>query len=81
MANFKNYHYVDTYYDFHVSKTMRGFRENVLIFNDSKGSLPWYASKCVYTFFTLICLSWIPRILFVNNSTRVTFDIQKIILN
>jgi len=58
--NFLNYHgRFDQYYDFVVKKDLWNFTENVLFYNDTKGSLPWYASKGCYTFLSLFMLSWI----------------------
>jgi len=74
-------HIRDRHYDFHVAKDIPGFRENVLIFNDTKGPMPWFCKRCNYVLAALFMLSWLNRIKFVSQSTKVTFTMRKMILN
>ena len=81
MSAFKSHNIRDVSYDFHVSKTIPGFREHVLIYNDQKGPKPWFTSRGTYMALAVFGLSWIQRIKFINNSTRVKFVMKKMILN
>ena len=81
MNQFKAHNIRDTHHDFWVNKTIPGYRQEVLIFNDTKGHLPWFASKGCYMAFTFLMLSWVYRIKFIRNSTKVTYTCRKLILN
>ncbi len=64
-----------------MHKDIPGYKQHVLVYNDEKGSLPWYCKKCVYITSAILGLSWFLRILFVNASTKVRFRYYKFILN
>ena len=80
MSSFKSRNIRDSQYDFRVHKTIPGFRENVLIYNQEKGELPWYVKTGFYYFLLVFMLSWVQRIFFSKNSTKVKFNISKLIL-
>ena len=46
------------FYDYTVDKTIPAFSENVLVYNDTKGPLPWFCKKCTYILMSMFCLSW-----------------------
>jgi len=79
--DFKYRNIRDVHYDFSISKEIPGFKENVCVYNQEKGELPWFASQCYYILFSLLFISWYMRFKFIGNSTRVKFTMTKLILN
>jgi hypothetical protein len=76
---FKQQNIRDTHYDYDVLKNIQGYQEFVLMHNLEGGSLPWYANKTYYWLFSILTLGWVYRIIFVNNSKKITFSYNKLI--
>lgn len=77
---FKRANIRDAQYDFNVNNVLDGFNPQMLLHNRVDGGLPWYATKGIYLFLSLLFLGWIQRIIFTANSRRVTFLFRKLII-
>ncbi len=75
---FKHNNIRDTHYDYSVLTELAGHTKEILLHNSLE--TPWYASYSYYCAFSLFCMGWLYRILFILNSQKVTFDFAKIIL-
>jgi len=79
--HFKREKINDTHYDFTLTESVDDFEYEILVHNGDLGEgLPWYCNTTVYWIFHLLFIGWIIRILFVNNSSRVTYTVEKVIL-
>ncbi len=50
-------HITDTHYNYYVLKNIPGHEDHVLLYDDQKGSLPWYTSPKVYKVLSIFMLS------------------------
>ena len=66
LHDFKYHNIRDTHHDFWVNEEIPGFRSNVLIYNDVKGPIPWFAKRSWFLLLMFFMLSWVQRITFVR---------------
>ncbi|CDW86499.1 2-isopropylmalate synthase [Stylonychia lemnae] len=79
--NLKKEKISDTHHDLTVTSRVEGFTSEILVHNGELGeSLPFYCNSWVYWITHLLFIGWIVRILFVSNSQRVSYTVEKVIL-
>ena len=70
----------DTHYDFSENRYIVGMDSKTLIYNEKKGSLPWYARSGCFYFLSFFFIGFIQRIIFVKSSQRIEFPQKRLII-
>jgi hypothetical protein len=51
-----------------------------MLMSNIEGSTPWFANKNIYWIFSCAFFGWFYRIMFVKNTQRIQFDLNKLII-
>lgn len=81
LSTFEKFNIRDVHHDLWISYELAGFEANQLVYNDLKmSSAPWFISPNCFYFLTAFMISWIQRIAFIRNTTKVEFTVSKYII-
>ena len=61
-------------------KQVKGFKKSFLAFTNEENKKPWYCSSFNLFLLSLLTIAQVQRITFLRNSTKVTYNFEKYII-